>query len=132
MTTLRKNIDIDAPAAHVWDVVRDVGAVHTRFAPGFVTDTRLEPGARIVTFANGLQVRELIVDVNEDLRRLAYSARSENFEHHSASFEVVSLSASRTRLIWTTDVLPAAAADFIRPMIEQGSIVIQRTLSKAV
>ena len=132
MTTLRKNIDIDAPAAHVWDVVRDVGAIHTRFAPGFVTDTRLEPGARIVTFANGLQVRELIVDVNEDLRRLAYSARSENFEHHSASFEVVPLSASRTRLIWTTDVLPVAAADLIRPMIEQGSIVIQRTLSKAV
>jgi Polyketide cyclase / dehydrase and lipid transport len=132
MTTIRKNIDIDAPAAHVWDVVRDVGAIHTRFTPGFVTDTRLEPGARVVVFANGLEVRELIIDVNEELRRLAYCARSKSFEHHSASFEVVSLSSTRTRLIWTTDVLPDAAADLIRPMIEQGSIIIHRTLSKAV
>jgi hypothetical protein len=132
MTTIRKNIDIDAPAADVWDAVRDIGAIHTRFTPGFVTDTRLEPGARVVTFANGLEVREVIIDVNQELRRLAYSARSENFEHHSASFEVVPLSSSRTRLVWTTDVLPEAAANLIRPMIEQGSLVIQRTLSKAV
>jgi hypothetical protein len=132
MTTIRMNIDIDAPAADVWDVVRDVGAVHSRFSPGFVLDTQLEPGARIVTFANGLVIREVIIDVNEDLRRLAYSARSERLEHHSASFEVVSLSESRTRLIWTADVLPAAAEETVRPMMEQGSRAIQNAFLKAV
>jgi hypothetical protein len=132
MTTIRKNIDMEASPAEVWDVVRDVGAVHTRFAPGFVIDTRLEPGARVVTFANGLVARELIIDVNEDLRRLAYCVRSEQFEHHSASFEVIALSNTRTRLVWTTDALPAAAAEAIRPMIEQGSLIIHRTLSKAI
>ena len=107
MTSIRMNIDVDAPAARVWDVVRDIGAIHTRFAPGFVVDTQLEPGARTVAFANGLVIREVIIDVNHDLQRLAYSARSERLEHHSASFEVVPLSDMRTRLIWTADVLPA-------------------------
>jgi carbon monoxide dehydrogenase subunit G len=131
MTTIRKNIDVDVPAAKVWDVVRDVGAVHTRLAPGFVVDTRLESDARVVTFANGLTVRELIVDVNEELRRVAYAAVGGSLQHHNASFEVVALSATRTRLIWTTDALPSAAAESIRPLIEQGSSVIRETLTKA-
>ena len=41
-----------------------------RLAPGFVVDTRLEEGARIVTFANGLVARELIVDVDGGRKRV--------------------------------------------------------------
>jgi uncharacterized protein YndB with AHSA1/START domain len=37
---------IDAPAEQVWATLRDVGALHTRVAPGFVVDTRLEGDAR--------------------------------------------------------------------------------------
>jgi carbon monoxide dehydrogenase subunit G len=131
MTTIRKNIEVNVPAAKVWDVVRDIGAVHTRFAPGFVIDTRLEGGSRLVTFANGLTIRERIVDINEDLHRLAYSASGETIPHHNASFEVLPLSSDRTRLVWTTDVLPDAAAEAVRPLIEQGSVVIQAALNKA-
>jgi hypothetical protein len=40
------------------------GRPHTRFAPGFVTSATLEEGARVVTFANGVVARELIVDVD--------------------------------------------------------------------
>ena len=54
MSSIRKEILIDAPAQIVWDALRDVGALHTPcLVPGFVTDTRLEPGARVVTFGNG-------------------------------------------------------------------------------
>jgi hypothetical protein len=38
--------------------------------PGFVTDTRLEPGARVVTFGNGMVVRELIIAIDDDQRRV--------------------------------------------------------------
>lgn len=130
MATIRKNIDVNTPADEVWDVIRDVGAVHTRFAPGFVVDTVLEPGARSVKFANGVVVRELIIDVNESLRRLAYAAVGGIAEHHSASFEVIALTPERTRIVWTTDVVPEAAAVQIGAMIEQGSAVIQKTLSR--
>src|SRR5438093_11058771 len=74
MASIRKEILLDARAEDVWDAVRDVGALHTRLVPGFVTDTRLEKGARIVTFANGMVVRELIVDLDDTARRLVWSA----------------------------------------------------------
>ena len=35
-----------------------------------VTDTRLEEGVRIVTFASGMVAKELIVDVDDSWRRL--------------------------------------------------------------
>ncbi len=57
MASIRKDILTKARPDDVWDVLRDIGALHTRLVPGFVTDTRLEPGARIVTFANGMVVR---------------------------------------------------------------------------
>src|ERR1700745_1977618 len=49
MATIRKELTLSASPAQVWDVIRDVGAIHRRLAPGFVTDTRLEEGVRVVT-----------------------------------------------------------------------------------
>ena len=69
MASIRREIQVDAPAEGIWAAIRDVGAVHTRLAPGFVIDTRLEDGARIVTFSNGLVARELIVDIDEEAAR---------------------------------------------------------------
>ena len=132
MATVRKEIPIEAPADHVWDVIRDLGAIHTRFAPGFVIDTQLEEGARRVTFANGYVARELIVTLDEATHRLVYSVVGGVATHHNASFQVIPVGPSRTSLIWITDMLPDTAADTLRPMIEAGSIVIKRTLDAKV
>ena len=131
MSTIRKIIDIDVPAAAVWDVIRDVAAVHTRLAPGFVIDTKLEGDVRIVTFANGVVARERIIAIDDRLRRLAYSASSAQIEHHNASFEIVPLSDDQTRLLWTADVAPESAAERIGSMMDQGGSVIRNTLMKA-
>ena len=75
MASIRKETrDLGQPQS-VWDAIRDIGALHTRLVPGFVVDTRLEPGARIVTFANGMVVKEPIVTIDEDQRRLVWGAR---------------------------------------------------------
>ena len=131
MATIRKEIPIEASPEHVWDVVRDVGAIHTRFAPGFVLDTKLEEGARIVTFANGYVARELIVTVDEEARRLAYSVTGGSATHHNASFQVLPVVANRTLLVWITDMLPDSAAATLGAMIEAGSSVIKRTLDRS-
>ena len=128
MATIRKELTLQASPAQVWDVIRDVGAVHRRLAPGFVTDTRLEQGARVVTFANGVMARELIVSVEEDLRRLVWSVVGGTATHHNSSFQVFADADGGTRLVWVTDVLPHAAAGPLTAMIEQGTGVIQRTL----
>lgn len=132
MATVRKEISIEAPADHVWDVIRDLGAIHTRFAPGFVIDTQLEEGARIVTFANGYVARELIVTLDEATRRLVYSVVGGVATHHNASFQVIPIGSSRTSLVWITDMLPDTAADTLGPMIEAGSTVIKCTLDAKV
>lgn len=132
MATVRKEISIEAPADHVWDVIRDLGAIHTRFAPGFVIDTQLEEGARRVTFANGYVARELIVTLDEATHRLVYSVVGGVATHHNASFQVIPIGPSRTSLVWITDMLPDTAAHTLRPMIEAGSTVIKRTLDAKV
>jgi Polyketide cyclase / dehydrase and lipid transport len=78
MASIHKDISLDAGSGEVWAAVRDFGALHTRLVPGFVRDTRLEGhGVRIVTFANGNVVRELLIDCDEARKRLVYAANSE-------------------------------------------------------
>jgi hypothetical protein len=129
MATLRKEFTVAAPAEQVWDVFRDVYAVHTRLARGFVTECRRDGDDRIVTFVNGLVARELIVDVDDARRRLVYSARSERLSHHNASFEVFEDGPGKScRVVWRADLLPHAAAGAIGAMMEQGVVAIRKTL----
>jgi carbon monoxide dehydrogenase subunit G len=132
MASIHKEISLASTPKTVWDAVRDVGAVHTRFAPGFVTDTVMEnPDERIVTFANGFVAREVIVDVDEARRRLAYSVRSEGMSHHNASFQVVPEGAG-SRLVWIADVLPNEAAVTVGAMMEDGIAAAKRALDRLV
>ena len=129
MASVHKEISLPTTPEAVWDVVRDVGAVHTRFAPGFVVDTMMEEGARTVTFANGFVARELIVEVDERRRRLAYSARSDRLTHHNASFQVFPDEAG-SRLVWIADVLPHDAAVMVGAMMTGGLEAIRKSLSR--
>jgi len=129
MASIRREILLDARPEDVWDAVRDIGALHTRLVPGFVTDTRLEEGARIVTFGNGMVVRELIVDLDDQARRLVWSARG-RLTHHNASAQVFPDGEKRTKLVWTADLLPNEAAADIRAMIELGAAAMQKAFAK--
>lgn len=128
MATLRKEIPVSASADQVWDVIRDVGAIHTRLAPGFVVDTQLEEGARRVKFANGLVVRELIVTVDAQTKRLAYAVVGGTAVHHNASFQVFPTNGGGATLVWISDFLPDSATAAFSTMIDAGSDVIKRTL----
>lgn len=128
MASIHKEILIEARPENVWAAVRDVGAVHQRLAPGFVVDVRLEGDARVVTFANGAVVRELIVDIDDVARRLVYAAVGGRAAHHNASMQVFAEGEEHSRLVWITDVLPNEVAGPIRALIEQGAGVIKQTL----
>jgi len=130
MASIRKEISIEAPPEDVWDAVRDVGALHTRLVPGFVVDTRLEDGARIVTFGNGTVARELIVDLDDEARRLVWSVVGGRFTHHNASAQVFADGDGRTRFVWTADLLPHDLARDIEALMEQGSAVLKHTLDR--
>ncbi|MGE5286076.1 MAG: SRPBCC family protein [Micromonosporaceae bacterium] len=130
MASIRKEIIIDARPEDVWDAVRDVGALHTRLAPGFVVNTRLETGARVVTFAGGAVVRELLVDCDDNARRLVWAAVGSITSHHNASAQVFAESDGRTRFVWIADLLPHEAAATVGNLMEQGIGVVKRTLER--
>lgn len=131
MASIRKEILVEARPEHVWAVVRDVGEIHVRLVPGVVTDCRLEGDARVVTFANGLVVRELIVDINDDDRRLVWAAVGGQFTHHNASLQIFAEGADRARLVWIADVLPNALAATVDGLMEQGITVMKQTLERS-
>ncbi len=131
MATITKNISVKAAPETVWSALTDIGNVHRRLASGFVIDTQMENGERIVTFANGFVVRERIVSLDDSIRRIAYSAVGGQLAHHNASFQVVSDGTGGTVLIWITDLLPDEMAETIGAMIEGGAEAIKQTLDAA-
>jgi hypothetical protein len=122
MASIRKEMLLDAAPQTVWDAVRDVGSVHRRLAPRFVVDCRLEDGggARVVTFANGLVARELIVDIDDSARRLVWTVVGGRPTHHNASLQVFAEASGRSRMVWIADLLPDDLARSIGGMMEQG------------
>jgi carbon monoxide dehydrogenase subunit G len=132
MASIHREFLIDARVEDVWDALRDVGALHTRLVPGFVTACRLEEGAaaRIVTFGNGMVVKELIVDLDGAARRLAWSAAGGNLTHYNASMQVFPEGKNRTRAVWIADLLPHEAAGPVGEMIKQGCAAMKKTLER--
>ena len=127
MASIRKEIVTRASPERAWDAIRDIGALHTRLVPGFVVDTRLEPGARVVTFGNGMVVKEPIVDLDDAARRLVWAAVGGPLTHYNASVQVF-LGETGSRIVWIADLLPNEAAP-IGAMIEQGAAVMKATLT---
>jgi hypothetical protein len=127
MASIRKEFTVTARPDDVWNAIRDLGAIHSRLARGFVTDTRLEGDSRVVTFANGAVVRELIVDVDDRVRRLAYAVVEWQTTHQNASLQVFA-DGDGSRIVWITDLLPNKLADMVSGFMEQGVAAMRRTL----
>jgi hypothetical protein len=128
MATIRKEITTTAKPDQVWAAIQDVGALHTRLVPGFVVDTKLEPGARIVTFANGITVRERIVTIDDRAKRLVWSVVSERFTHHNGSLQVFINGDGETNVVWIADLLPDEAAGMSSQIMDDGMSAMKTAL----
>ncbi len=131
MAAIRKEVLIDAPPADVWDALRDWGAIHERLVPGFVVDARLDGEDRIVTFFNGAELREVLVDRDDEARRLVWSIVDGPYTHHNGAAQVFAEEEDRSRFVWTADLLPDAAAAPTGEMMEKGIGVVKQTLESA-
>lgn len=120
MLSIHHEIALAVPPEVVWDAVRDVGALHSRLVPGFVTATEMLDGqtpTRRVTFANGAVLDEVIVDLDDERRRLVWSIVS--VEHHNGVLQVHEAEGG-SRVTWTADLLPAATAEHFAPLMAAG------------
>jgi len=130
MASVRREIITRARADDVWSAIRDVGALHTRLVPGFVTDTKLDRAVRIVTFGNGMVVREPIVTLDDEARRLVWSAEGNITKHYNASVQVSSNDDGSSKVVWIADFLPDSAAGAIASAIDAGMAVMKKTLDR--
>jgi hypothetical protein len=115
----------------VWEAVSDFGALHVRLARGFVTNAELEAdgATRIVTFVNGVEVRERLVSCDHQQRRLAYAiSDSSRFTHYSASAEVQE-AGEGCLFVWTVDFLPNEMAPMQEAAMNAGVEAMRATLA---
>jgi hypothetical protein len=131
MASIRKEVMIDARPDDVWAALRDWGALHQRLAPGFAIDTRIDGKDRLVTFFNGAVAREVLVDLDDEAHRLAWSVVEGPYIHHNASAQVFAAGDADTLFVWVADLLPDEAADPTSEMMERGINTIKQTLERA-
>jgi carbon monoxide dehydrogenase subunit G len=127
MASIRKEIDIDLAPARVWEAIRDVGEAHHRLFPGILSHVRMDGDGRVVTFSNGLCVREAIVDLDDTSMRFAYSASGGRATHHNASFQVYE-NEGGSRVVWIVDLLPNDITESIDALMNAGASVMKATL----
>ncbi|UUZ83553.1 SRPBCC family protein [Paenibacillus sp. P26] len=130
MSTIYKEIILDASPEQVWGAVSDVGAVHHRLVPGYTENTLMDGHERTLILPNGGMVRELIVSVDASERRMAYAVKEGRMPllHHHASFQVFPHDGGGARLVWITDFLPEHLAPEIEARVNRGAEVMKETI----
>jgi carbon monoxide dehydrogenase subunit G len=129
MASLHKEISIDAPPEALWSAMRDIGALHTRLVPGFITDCRVEGEERVVTFANGQVARETIISSDDERMRLCWAIFKGFAKHYNAVMHVVP-DGRKSRVTWDSDFLPHELSQNISALQDAGLATMKKHFEK--
>jgi hypothetical protein len=128
MASIYRQLAIDVGSDTAWAALRLVGDAHKLFAPVLV-DAQLDGDTRTVRFANGMILHERILDLDDEKRRVAYTAvDGPGMTYHHASMQVVPAGPGRCLFVWITDFLPREIGGNLVPLIEQGSKALKTNL----
>ena len=130
MASVTKEIRISKPAEIAWAMIRDFGGAQ-RLVPGFLVDCRLDGDARVVTFASGRVARELLVDIDDEARRLVYAEPTDPFITRNASVQVFAEDEASCRVVWIIDVLPNKFANMMRDNMNEALAIMRRTIENS-
>ena len=90
----------------------------------------MEGDVRIVTFFNGAVAHELIVDVDDAARRIAYAIVDSplGLRHHNASSTVLDEGDGRSRFVWHADLYPEEAVPVVAEFMDRGLSAMKNSL----
>jgi hypothetical protein len=128
VATIQTQVSVGVGAGEAWDAVRDYGRLHERLVPGFATAAEMDGRDRLVTFATGTVLRERLVTIDDQRRRLVWAIVDGPYAHHNGSLQVFDEGPGRSRLVWTSDVLPDETEDVTRANMERATEIIGGTL----
>lgn len=130
MASIYSELEIDVEADAAWAALRQAAEARTWFAP-VLTDSGVDGDVRTVRFANGMVVHERILHVDDQRRRVSYSAMDgPGLTFHHASMKILAEGPGRCRFVWITDFLPKEAGAQLAPLIEQGSHALKNNLER--
>ena len=131
MASIYQEIEVDVAPEKAWAALRQVGEAHRLFAP-VLAGCELNGDTRTVRFTNGMVLRERILDVDEDRRRVAYTAiDAPGMTYHHASMQVVGTREGHSLFAWVSDFLPHEVGQQIAPLVEQGMKALKSNLEAA-
>ncbi|MBB5078526.1 SRPBCC family protein [Nonomuraea endophytica] len=127
MASVRISAVVGASAATVWAALREVHDLPS-LAPGFVVKSERDGERRVITFDNGAVATELVVDVDEAARRVAYAVVDSplGLTHHHATSQVTAAGEGRCAFAWHADFLPADREPVVRAFMERGLAAVVR------
>ena len=132
MSTITKTVTVPARLDQTWDAIRDIGALHRRLVPGFVKATEIETDGesiiRVVTFGNGMVVREPILSCDDEAMRLAWTVEEGRTRHYNGSVQVFADQSGGSRIVWIVDFLPASMAPMIDGAMTAGAASMRKAL----
>jgi carbon monoxide dehydrogenase subunit G len=128
MATIHREFEIDAPPEKAWAALRDVGRINELIT--FLGEVSVDGDHRTCELGEQGKLDELIVSVDDERRRLAYSIVDSPFklQHHHASMQVEPNGASGARFVWTTDVKPDGAVPDLSTAIDGAIGSLKETL----
>jgi Polyketide cyclase / dehydrase and lipid transport len=108
VASIVKQVTLAADLDTAWKAVADVGAVNKLIT--FLGEVTFDGERRQCSFGDAV-LDELIVDVDHDVHRVAYTITNSpfGFTHHHSVMQVLP-EGSGSRLVWTTDFTPDAVA----------------------
>jgi hypothetical protein len=102
---MRSHIEIDAPAETAWGIVRRAEALPSWFAS--IASATVEADVRVVELVGGGIVREHLVNVDDELRRLQYRiVDGIAVSDHLATIDVIETNPHRCLVVYSTEVHP--------------------------
>ena len=131
MASIHHEVAVEVGVDKAWAALRRVGDAPVLFAPVLVGG-EIEGDVRTVRFANGMVVRERILAVDDERRRVAFTALDvPGMTYHHSSMQVVEVGNGRCRFIWITDFLPQEMDRNLMPLIEAGGKALKSNLEGA-
>lgn len=117
MATVHREIPIDSTVDAAWKKLSDVGGVHGMLS--ILSGCSISGDKRVCELQGGGTLEELIISVDDDQRRVAYSITESpfGFEFHSASMSVLA-NGDKATFVWITDLKPDEGAEQFAGLVE--------------
>lgn len=129
MATMRRERWIDRPAADVWALIGDAGAV-TEWFPRMCA-VKVEGNQRTIRLASGIDLVEEFA-AYDDLRRFQYRLLGPfPIVHHLASIDVIADGDVRCLVVYSTDVEPHALALVLDGAVVEALANLERVMGSS-